>query len=676
VIPTARPPRALRRTLPVLLRLGAASLGAAPASADAEKALVYTENYYPTLDPAHHHPLRPNDERLLLALYEPLTRLDPATGKALPAAAERYEVGEDGRTWTFRLRQGARWSDGSPVTTADFLRAWRRVLDPFTQSEWASLFRPIAGAAAITDNNARMDGYSNLRKNLEEMIRQNPNGIPGGLLNGMLDESGVRPFLVGIRSRAVRNLKDWPDADLFTPEAVSKARDVLNEERKEVKEVYRSAFDAFGKPGSGLEAVDAHTLVVRTEGAIPWLPELVARAAFAPLHSCWESLRDKAFEQAGYVCNGPYLLKGRGAKPPEGLQSGQRVRSVVDLARNPHYVGPFAGKSDVVKCFTDQSRAEDILEYERKKVDWVLATWPEAPATNKDPAKNERARIEALPGYTVRETPSVLYLRFRCDRAPFKKREARKAFALALDRPALADLYWPKAAAATRLVPAGIQGRVEGVSAPGKDLAAAKQALEASGVDVAELWVELGYGEAPGQDAVARRLIRDWKKDLGVEPGEAIVTDDSLQTTLRAGKYYFMVQSIRGWVNDPYAYLAPFHGEDPDSGLGWRDDVFNALLDAARDPTAAAADPDAFARQVEQPGLASLLRSAQGSGEARENLRRELLAAAERRLLDEYVIVPLLDLRRAELVGGVKGLGEPEAWRNPAFVGALWNAQK
>ena len=53
-----------------------------------------------------------------------LMQLD-GDGKAIPAIAESYDVSEDGRTYTFHLRD-AKWSNGDPVTAGDFVFAWRR----------------------------------------------------------------------------------------------------------------------------------------------------------------------------------------------------------------------------------------------------------------------------------------------------------------------------------------------------------------------------------------------------------------------------------------------------------------------------------------------------------------------------------------------------------------------
>ena len=67
--------------------------------------------------------------------FEGLMRLDK-NDKAIPGMAEKYEISEDGLTYTFHLRD-AQWSDGQPVKAQDFEYAWKRALDPNTASEYA-----------------------------------------------------------------------------------------------------------------------------------------------------------------------------------------------------------------------------------------------------------------------------------------------------------------------------------------------------------------------------------------------------------------------------------------------------------------------------------------------------------------------------------------------------------
>ena len=73
-----------------------------------------------------------------------------AKAELQPGAAESYTVSEDGKTYSFKLRQGALWSDGSPVTANDFVFSWRRLVDPATAAEYAYMLAPVVNAEAIT----------------------------------------------------------------------------------------------------------------------------------------------------------------------------------------------------------------------------------------------------------------------------------------------------------------------------------------------------------------------------------------------------------------------------------------------------------------------------------------------------------------------------------------------
>ena len=66
-----------------------------------------------------------------------------ADGQAVPAIAESYDLSEDGLTYTFHLRSDAKWSNGTPVTAADFVFAWQRAVDPAVASEYAYMLSDI-----------------------------------------------------------------------------------------------------------------------------------------------------------------------------------------------------------------------------------------------------------------------------------------------------------------------------------------------------------------------------------------------------------------------------------------------------------------------------------------------------------------------------------------------------
>jgi oligopeptide transport system substrate-binding protein len=87
---------------------------------------------------------------ILRDVYEGLASLD-ASARPIPAAAEQWTVSADGRTYRYRLRATARWSNGDAVTADDFVRSWRRLVDPATGSQYAEVLAPVAHATEIVE---------------------------------------------------------------------------------------------------------------------------------------------------------------------------------------------------------------------------------------------------------------------------------------------------------------------------------------------------------------------------------------------------------------------------------------------------------------------------------------------------------------------------------------------
>jgi oligopeptide transport system substrate-binding protein len=81
-------------------------------------------------------------------LFEGLVNEAP-NGDLIPGVAESWDISEDGRTYTFHLRDNARWSNGDPVTAHDFVYSLRRSVDPATLSNYGIMLRPILNAAEV-----------------------------------------------------------------------------------------------------------------------------------------------------------------------------------------------------------------------------------------------------------------------------------------------------------------------------------------------------------------------------------------------------------------------------------------------------------------------------------------------------------------------------------------------
>jgi oligopeptide transport system substrate-binding protein len=107
-----------------------------------------------TLD--HHRTSTVAEGNLLRDLYEGLVVHD-AAGEVIPGVAESWDVSDDERTYTFHLREDARWSNGDPVTADDFVFAFRRIMDPATAAGYASVLYPILNAEAINTGGMDVD---------------------------------------------------------------------------------------------------------------------------------------------------------------------------------------------------------------------------------------------------------------------------------------------------------------------------------------------------------------------------------------------------------------------------------------------------------------------------------------------------------------------------------------
>ncbi|MGB5330900.1 MAG: peptide ABC transporter substrate-binding protein [Woeseiaceae bacterium] len=79
---------------------------------------------------------------ILTDLYEGLVA-QSATGELIPGAAKSWTISDDNLTYTFMLRDNGRWSNGDPVTSLDFVNAFRRVANPDTASMYGFLLEPI-----------------------------------------------------------------------------------------------------------------------------------------------------------------------------------------------------------------------------------------------------------------------------------------------------------------------------------------------------------------------------------------------------------------------------------------------------------------------------------------------------------------------------------------------------
>ena len=103
-----------------------------------------------TLDPALNNAI--DGANTLITVFEPLLLIDE-NNEVIPGQAESYTVSEDGLVWTFTMRDGLKWSDGSDLTAKDFEYSFKRLAAPDTAAPYAeTVVGMIDGYADATGN--------------------------------------------------------------------------------------------------------------------------------------------------------------------------------------------------------------------------------------------------------------------------------------------------------------------------------------------------------------------------------------------------------------------------------------------------------------------------------------------------------------------------------------------
>lgn len=108
-----------------------------------------------TLDPALNSAI--DGANTLITVFEPLLLIDE-NNEVIPGQAESYTVSEDGLTWTFTMRDGLKWSDGSDLTAKDFEYSFKRLAAPDTAAPYAETVVGMIDGYADATGNPDADG--------------------------------------------------------------------------------------------------------------------------------------------------------------------------------------------------------------------------------------------------------------------------------------------------------------------------------------------------------------------------------------------------------------------------------------------------------------------------------------------------------------------------------------
>ncbi len=168
------------------------------------------------------------EHNIITAVLEGLVSEDPVDLHPVPGVAERWEISDDRRVYTFYFRDNAKWSNGDPVTATDFVLSYKRILTPTLASEYANMLHYVVNArefntGELTDF-SRV-GFKALDERTLEITLVDPTPFFLNLINhyswypvhiptvekfGGLDRKGTRWTLPeNFVGNGPFNLKDW-----------------------------------------------------------------------------------------------------------------------------------------------------------------------------------------------------------------------------------------------------------------------------------------------------------------------------------------------------------------------------------------------------------------------------------------------------------------------------------
>lgn len=595
-----------------------------------------------------------DDERLVLACFDGLTRLDEASGEVKPALAASWTTSPDGRTWTFKLRDqtwqkrfGEEFEEKGPVRAGDVVFAWSRLLDPALKSPHLHLLDALTGVRPLSTDKPRANGLDRVITDLIEAVggEKTPKTLAGSDVETFLldPDRNAKAWLGELEVPEAREFLTWSGSK---PYPGPKARGLIGALRKAQAEALAAAGDAESHVGidRGFYAPDDKTVVVETPGPSPWLPSLLARAPLVAVHrKTIERERDRAFAKRQYqVCNGRFVAS---FDFPATLvnNSGEATPFKVELYKNPKHPDAAKTGSDRVTVLVENGADEVLRQYGAKECHWIQTSAlgldlskalraAAAPGFAPDPkVPAQRWFAAAAPDVYDMVSGRVMVLRFRCA-APLDQKAARQALASLLSREALvktaASVVPP--APTSRFVHPRTTGTVE---LPRKAVFDASKAKAMYGKRrfADGTWINIRCERA--DDALADAVGKAWKP-VGDEVMTTVQDAADLRVNVDAGLWEALVEAWSAEFDDPLAYLAPFTTANPAGDCRWSSPLFDALVAGARDVVTFRAKPDAAAAALPS------VKAALGGADA-EALRRALLAEAEALLLEEAVVVPL-----------------------------------
>jgi oligopeptide transport system substrate-binding protein len=559
------------------------------------------------------------ESRVVYGIFEGLVNFHPRTLEPTPGVAERWDVSEDGLTYTFHLNPEARWSDGTNVTAEDFRWSWRRMLHPQIAAQYSYQAYYIRGAERF--NTLQFEPGDRVEVELDDRPVEDQMYPTGTLLTGELVE--VEKY----NAQFERLMGDDAEGD-----AVEHRVFVVNMDKGGQKRWNNSGADAAQKLNAqycnwvvldfdtmvGVKAVDDSTLEVTLANSTPFFLKLVAFYTLFPVHrpSIEKYGEPDWTRPEALVCNGAFVISER------------RIRDRIRLTKNPHYWNRDAVALNTIDALAVQSSFTMLNLFEKGEVDWIT----DRPAV-------VVPQLMQRENYLDEPQLSTYFYRLNTTVKPLDDVRVRRALFLAIDRQAMVDRVTRGGERPTdRIVPPGMEGYETELN-PEFNPEEARRLLADAGFPNGKGFprLEILYNTNEAHKEIAEVVQAMWSKNLGIRVGLVNMEWQSYLERTHQMQYSVARAGWNGDYVDPNTFLDMWVTGGGNNETGWSNAEYDRLIAAA----------------------------AKESDSAK---RMELFKQAEDILVSEKPIIPVYHYVSKNLIGkNVRGF-----YANPLDLHPLW----
>jgi len=531
------------------------------------------------------------ESHILMALLEGLVIRHPEGLDPLPGVAKNWVISDDGKTYTFYLRD-AFWSNGDPVTARDFVWAWKRMLTPSLGSKYPDMLYDVVNAekfnrvySSCGTKEDPCDGHVtfSVEANDDSTITVTDISESGtkyllSQLEGKAPKNGFVTFndaksLGGNITAEVLNqeyqIASIINENVYTIEAKDTGGNIVKTNSQDIEEgsskvmaSYRGLKD-FTKVG--VKALGKKSLEVQLRNPAPYFLGLLAHYTTRPVHKPTiekfgdiDTIGSQWTSPENFVGNGPFTLEE------------WELKKVIKVRKNELYWDSKKVKLKEIHFFPISNAITEDRMFRTGQLHVTSTVPPEKVETYFEKYPD---LIHSDPYY------GTYYLRVNVKKSPFDKKLVRKALSLSIDRKLIVEKVTKVGQApAFSFTPPDANSYFPPTSLDfNPELA--KSFLKEAGFSGENFpTFELLYNTSEGHQKLAQAVQWMWKKNLNID----------IQLANTDWKVYLSKQSIgdytiarAGWIGDyvdPKTFLDMMVTDRGNNQTGWSNSEYDNLL--------------------------------------------------------------------------------------------------